>query len=77
MSRVLSVYLLLVFLLKSNLVWSQKEAVIPDLISLTYNTPAPPPEWALLQRQLINALYPAAMEFVNKYTKLAKGKKSN
>ena len=29
---------------------------------------APPPEWALWERFLMDALYPAAMEFVRKYT---------
>ena len=29
---------------------------------------APPPEWALLERHLLAALYPAALEYVNKYT---------
>ena len=31
--------------------------------------PAPPPEWALWQRQLLQQLYPAALEFVRKYTR--------
>ncbi len=31
--------------------------------------PAPPPEWALLQRHLIDKLAPAALEFVRKYTR--------
>jgi hypothetical protein len=38
------------------------------LKSVAYHSPSTPPEWALLQRQLMQALYPAAMEFVNKYT---------
>ncbi len=30
---------------------------------------APPPEWALWQRQLLGQLYPAALEFVQRYTR--------
>lgn len=29
----------------------------------------PPPEWALWERQLLDGLYPAAVEFVRKYTR--------
>lgn len=47
----------------------QDSVNIPNLKSIPYNTPAPPPEWALLQRHLMSALYPAAMEFVQKYTR--------
>jgi hypothetical protein len=47
----------------------QESINIPNLKSIPYNTPAPPPEWALLQRHLMSALYPAAMEFVQKYTR--------
>jgi hypothetical protein len=32
------------------------------------NNQGVPPEWALLERQLIDNIYPAALEFVNKYT---------
>ena len=31
--------------------------------------PAPPPEWALWQRHLLQAMHPAAMEFVARYTR--------
>lgn len=31
--------------------------------------PAPPPEWALLERQLLEKLHPAAIEFVKRYTR--------
>ena len=47
----------------------QEKQPIQHLKSVPYDTPAPPPEWALLQRQLMQALYPAAMEFVEKYTR--------
>lgn len=33
------------------------------------NNQGVPPEWALLERQLIEMIYPAALEYVNKYTK--------
>ena len=47
---------------------SQELDSIPNLTSIPYYSPSPPPEWALLQRQMMEALYPAAMEFVEKYT---------
>ncbi|CAN5266323.1 hypothetical protein BH23BAC1_BH23BAC1_47320 [soil metagenome] len=47
---------------------SQNINKIEGLKSIPYYSPSPPPEWALLQKQLMEALYPAAMEFVNKYT---------
>ena len=47
---------------------SQELDSIPNLKSIPYYSPSPPPEWALLQRQMMEALYPAAMEFVAKYT---------
>ncbi|WP_154854449.1 hypothetical protein [Cyclobacterium xiamenense] len=53
-------------LLVSTEVFSQTDSV--PLKSVPYGTSAPPPEWALLQRHLMDALYPAAMEFVDKYT---------
>lgn len=31
--------------------------------------PSPPPAWALLERQLLEKLHPAALEFVRKYTR--------
>ncbi|MEM7369521.1 MAG: hypothetical protein AAF587_13040 [Bacteroidota bacterium] len=33
------------------------------------NVQAPPPEWAFWERQLLDYLYPAALEFVQKYTR--------
>lgn len=57
------------FILFGNFCLGQAENNIQNLKSIPYNTPAPPPEWALLQRQLMQALYPAAMEFVQKYTR--------
>ena len=45
---------------------SQELDSIPNLKSVPYHSPSPPPEWALLQRQMMEALYPAAMEFVEK-----------
>ncbi|WP_375582662.1 hypothetical protein [Cyclobacterium xiamenense] len=53
-------------LMISTEVFSQTDSMA--LKSIPYGTAAPPPEWALLQRQLMDALYPAAMEFVEKYT---------
>jgi hypothetical protein len=47
---------------------SQDLDAIPNLTSIPYHSPSPPPEWALLQRQMMEALHPAAIEFVTKYT---------
>ncbi len=47
---------------------SQEFDSIANLKSIPYHAPSPPPEWALMQRQMMEALYPAAMEFVEKYT---------
>lgn len=49
--------------------YGQNENATGKVKSIPYYSPSPPPEWALLQRQLMKALYPAAMEFVNKYTR--------
>ncbi len=45
------------------------EAGLPSLASVEISTPAPPPAWALWQRHLLEQLYPAALEFVQKYTR--------
>ncbi len=42
---------------------------ISNLTTVEIKTKAPPPEWALWERFLMDQLYPAAMEFVNKYTR--------
>lgn len=39
-----------------------------DIKTIELNIPAPPPAWALWERQLLDQLYPAAREFVAKYT---------
>jgi len=36
--------------------------------SITLKNQGVPPEWALIERQLIDVIYPSALEFVNKYT---------
>ena len=40
----------------------------PILRTITLNNQGVPPEWALWERQLMDKLYPAAMEYVEKYT---------
>jgi len=40
-----------------------------DLPIVTISTTAPPPDWALWERYLLDGFYPAAMEFVEKYTR--------
>ena len=40
-----------------------------DLPQVTISTTAPPPDWALWERYLLDGFYPAAMEFVEKYTR--------
>lgn len=42
---------------------------IDDLHSIEINSVAPPPEWAVWERYLLKALHPAALEFVETYTK--------
>jgi len=39
------------------------------LATVVIADPAPAPEWALLERQLLEKLHPAALEFVHKYTR--------
>ena len=39
----------------------------PPTVEIT--SPATPPEWALWERRVLDRLYPAAMEFVRKYTR--------
>ncbi|MFB3786128.1 MAG: hypothetical protein ACE15F_07130 [bacterium] len=43
--------------------------VTQSFIHIRLSTPAPPPEWALWQRQVLDSLYPAAREFDEKYTR--------
>ena len=40
----------------------------PALTTVPITTPAIPPAWAILERHLLEQLYPAAREFVDKYT---------
>ena len=44
-------------------------APIEELKTVEIRTPAAPPEWALWERQILDRLYPAAVEFVAKYTR--------
>ena len=44
-------------------------APVEELKTVEIRIPAAPPEWALWQRQLLDRLYPAAVEFVEKYTR--------
>ena len=39
------------------------------LLTLEIKSAAPPPTWALWQRQLLEQLWPAAREFVRSYTR--------
>ena len=39
------------------------------LETIEIGAPAPPPAWALLERHLLEQLYPAALEFVETYTR--------
>ncbi|MEM8966208.1 MAG: hypothetical protein AAGE93_07310, partial [Bacteroidota bacterium] len=39
-----------------------------DAKVIRLNDAAPPPDWALMQQQLMHALYPAALTFIKKYT---------
>jgi hypothetical protein len=42
---------------------------IPGLTTIEIPDAAPPPEWALWERYLFDRLYPAALEFVRRYTR--------
>ncbi len=44
-------------------------ARIENLTTVEITVPTTPPEWALWQRQILDRLYPAAVEFVKKYTR--------
>ena len=66
MSRFYTIGILFVLLFVSGTCFSQSQ--VKRASAIPYHSPDTPPEWALLQRQLMQALYPAAMEFVAKYT---------
>ncbi|MHC4176111.1 MAG: hypothetical protein ACYSWU_01310 [Planctomycetota bacterium] len=42
---------------------------VEGLKTVEISVPATPPEWALWQRQILDRLYPAAVEFVGRYTR--------
>ena len=42
---------------------------IGGLVTIEIADPGPAPEWAILERQLLEKLHPAALEFVRKYTR--------
>jgi hypothetical protein len=44
-------------------------AGLGSLPPIVIDTPAPPPEWALLQRHLLKEYWPASQEFVRRYTR--------
>ncbi len=48
---------------------ANQKAAKPSKVKTIYlNEQAPPPEWAFWERHLLEFLYPAALEYVNKYT---------
>ena len=57
--------------------WSQPSSdgddlelrTMKNLLTVNITTPDSPPQWALWQRHLMDNLYPAALEFVEKYTR--------
>ena len=61
--------LLVVSVATSSLAAAPDRAVSTPWKTIAIATPAPPPEWALWQRQLLAQLYPAALELVEKYTR--------
>lgn len=61
--------LLLACLLNGHLVQGQALPSEFEPKSIRLRVQAPPPEWALWERQLLEKLYPAALEFVEKYTR--------
>lgn len=62
----------LFFLISTNFLFSQLPAgstPFSEIKTIQLSVQGPPPEWALWERHLISALYPAALEFVHKYTR--------
>lgn len=48
---------------------AEPQAVVADWPTIEITETAAPPGWALWERQLLDRLYPAALEFVHKYTR--------
>ena len=42
---------------------------VRDLVTVEVSAPAPPPDWALWERLLLEQYHPAAIEFVRRYTR--------
>ncbi len=63
-SRSLIILPIIFWGIQGNL-WGQN---ITTLKTIHLKEQVPPPEWALWERQLLDFLYPAALEFVEKYT---------
>lgn len=71
MKRLFSSLLIAQLCFAAHVLPAQSPAYAPDPDSdflVRVNSTGTPPEWALMQRQLMQALYPAAIAFVNKYT---------
>jgi len=45
------------------------QLVVDKLVTVEVGQRAAPPEWALLERHVLEQMYPAALEFVRRYTK--------
>ena len=51
-----------------GVVWYENPLKYASTKAIQLKEVAPPPEWALWERQLLEYLYPAALEYVEKYT---------
>ena len=58
---------MLIVILLAGQAGAQQPAELP-LVTVPITTPDTPPEWAVWQRHVLEQLYPAALEFVEKYT---------
>ncbi len=45
------------------------QAVVPGIVTIESNTPAPPPGWAALERRLIEVMSEGAFRYTEKYTR--------
>ena len=65
-------FLILICFFSLDFCWSQEKELHGEVASgarkIALNKQGVPPEWALLERQLLEQIYPAALEFVKKYT---------
>jgi hypothetical protein len=67
-SRVVVVLVAVICMLGCSAAEQQRQSIDMPVLAPAGQV-GPPPEWALLQRQLLERLHPAAIEFVQRYTR--------